>query len=210
MQKIKTSLWLVSFITAIIIPIFIFNSLAFDINYYRAQFLKLDIYSKEPEADKIAKEIINFFNRKSELSTEKLTFAEKSHLADVKRVFDNLRIIIYLLIGLLLFIFFIILKKVRNKDELKQFLAKYFIISSIIMFALIIILVFALYNFTASFQNTHELIFPQGNYAFHEDSVLITLFPEQFFINFVKDFVMNIGAISIVLLVIGIGVKRRD
>jgi len=210
MQKIKTSLWLVSFITAIIIPIFIFNSLAFDINYYRAQFLKLDIYSKEPEADKIAKEIINFFNRKSELSTEKLTFAEKSHLADVKRVFDNLRIIIYLLIGLLLFIFFIILKKVRNKDELKQFLAKYFIISSIIMFALIIILVFALYNFTASFQNTHELIFPQGNYAFHEDSVLITLFPEQFFINFVKDFVMNIGAISVVLLVIGIGVKRRD
>ncbi len=208
MHSIKINLWLASFITAIIIPILVFNSLVFNLEYYKEQFKILDIYSIEPEADNISAEILNFFNSNSELITNKLTSAEKSHLADVKQVFSNLKTVMYFLIGLLLFLFFLIIKRLKTKDLLKEFIANYFLIISIILFAVMIVFAISLFNFTSAFQNMHELLFPQGNYAFPEDSMLITLFPEQFFINFVKDFVINIAAISVLLFGLGIAVKR--
>ncbi len=207
-NKTKIYLWAASLVSSIIILMLIFNYLAYNPAYYDAQFKKLGIYDREPEADKIANEIIQFFKGK-DLVTSKLTLNEKNHLADVKKVFGSMRIVLYTLTVSLLFIFFLIIKKLKTRKRLKDFLGNCLIISSVILLLVILILSLSLLSFSWAFENMHELFFPQGNYSFPEESVLIILFPEQFFINLIKQNILNNFIIGIFMLGLGLLIKGK-
>lgn len=65
-------------------------------------------------------------------------------------------------------------------------------------------------KFTAAMDFFHTLFFPQGNFSFHPSSLLITTYPESFFISmtFLIGAISSILALLILLIVVGIKKQR--
>ena len=71
-------------------------------------------------------------------------------------------------------------------------------ISSTVLICLFILLYFFGNNFWALFDKFHYIFFPQGNWAFPEGSLIITIFPFGFF----SDFFFKLITVSLVIAVI--------
>jgi uncharacterized membrane protein len=74
------------------------------------------------------------------------------------------------------------------------------LISSAILISLFILLYFFGNNFWALFEKFHYIFFPQGNWAFPEGSLIITIFPFGFFSDFFYKLITVALVISVVLL----------
>jgi uncharacterized membrane protein len=59
-------------------------------------------------------------------------------------------------------------------------------------------------NFISLFENFHYIFFPQGNWAFPEGSLIITIFPFGFFYDFFFRLLLSSLLISIILLFAGV------
>lgn len=152
--------------------------ISFNRPYYDNYIAKNDFKSLQKEdASNIIYNILDFLMHKKELD-DRFTENEKSHMNDVRKIFDVL-LISYFISGALL-ISSIIFIKIKQKNL-------FLIIKPIKLGALsililgLIIIVASLINFDSSFIVFHELFFPQGNWSFPETSLLITLFTEHFF-----------------------------
>jgi len=167
-----------------------FKFLVFSDNFYKYEF------SKGQENNLLTtKQIISFFEGNSELPD---VFAkdEKYHLQDVKVLTQKgnilLRLFILFNIVLLSFLLF-------NSDKIKKDLSRISIFSGIS--GLLAILPFILFDFSSLFMRFHLIFFPQGNWQFPADSVLIQLFSESFFYDaFI--FVLVSSAIIFIFLII--------
>ncbi len=104
------------------------------------------------------------------------TSSEISHLEDVKKVMSGIDYFFYL--SLLVITFIITIYK--KKKEIIKKLFYYGGISSLIFSGVIIL--FSLLSFNFIFTLFHKIFFPQGNWLFSMDSLLIQTFPIQFFI----------------------------
>ena len=104
------------------------------------------------------------------------TINEQSHLEDVKKVMKGLDYLFYLS---LLVVTFIITYYKKKKALIKK-LFYYGGISSLIFSGLMMLSSLLSFNFT--FKMFHKLLFPQGNWLFPIDSLLIQTFPIQFFV----------------------------
>jgi integral membrane protein (TIGR01906 family) len=136
-------------------------------------------------------ETIDFLNNKQELNLN-YTTNEVSHLEDVKGVMN---LIDYLFYFRLIIITLIITYYRKNKDQLKK-LFKCGGITTLISIGLI--LLFVLISFNTTFTIFHQIFFPQGNWLFPIDSLLIQTFPIGFFIGIsVKIFLLTMGLGSI-------------
>jgi len=117
---------------------------------------------------------IDFLQNKEELKLN-YTTAEVSHLVDVKSV---IKFSDYLFYFLLLVLTLIITCYKKNK----KLLQKLFLYGGITTVAFILfILLFSLLFFDISFNLFHQIFFPQGNWIFSTDSLLIQTFPIEFF-----------------------------
>jgi uncharacterized membrane protein len=121
------------------------------------------------------------------IDLDQLNIHEKRHLLDVKRILEKVYTIwtILMPIGTLLFIMFF--KK---------------LISSIFISTLVInLLIFSLfsYNFLVSFDLFHAMLFTGNSWKFPDDSLLIQIFPLNYFQEFLILFLLisfvTIGAI---------------
>ena len=136
-------------------------------------------------------ETIDFLNNKQELNLN-YTTNEVSHLEDVKGVMN---LIDYLFYFRLIIITLIITYYRKNKDQLKK-LFKCGGITTLISIGLI--LLFVLISFNTTFTIFHQIFFPQGNWLFPIDSLLIQTFTIGFFIGIsVKIFLLTMGLGSI-------------
>ena len=108
------------------------------------------------------------------------TSAEISHLEDVKKVMNGLD---YLFYFSLLIVTFIITIYKKKKDVIKK-LVYYGGITSLAVSG--IMMLFSLLSFNFTFEIFHKLLFPQGNWLFPTDSLLIQTFPIQFFVTISK------------------------
>jgi len=133
------------------------------------------------------------------LFTEK----EQSHLADVQKLIVTLK---YIGIAALVLLGLCVWQLMKIKKYEKT-LSKIMIISGIGIIAIIAILFLLSSNFPIFFDSFHKLLFPQGNYTFPSDSLLITLFPEQFFSDFASKMLIEAAIIGSVLILIGIGIN---
>lgn len=138
---------------------------------------------------------INFLQGKGELT---LNYAadEISHLNDVKKVMGCLDCLFYFL---LLVLTLILTYHKKNKEQLQKLLA--FGGITAIIFSLMMIL-FTLLSFNYSFTVFHEIFFPQGNWSFPADSLLIQTFPPDFFISLSRSILL--GALFLGLILIAI------
>lgn len=103
--------------------------------------------------------------------------AEIAHMKDVRSLFQNVNILLVILLAAVAIQGFS-LKKQKEK------LQKAFLYSGIITFsAMVFILAAAFLSFNTSFIVFHQIFFPQGNWQFPGESLLIQTFPQEFFIS---------------------------
>ena len=122
------------------------------------------------------------------------TLSERSHLEDVRQVMKWADILLgVVLVGIL----FVVLYSKDNTTVLQKSLWYGGIVTVSLLF-LILLLTFL--NFTALFTFFHQLFFPQGNWMFPADSLLIQTFPADFFVKvgrtiFIDALLLGIGTI---------------
>ena len=128
-------------------------------------------------------ETLDFLREKGELQLN-YTAAERTHLEDVVTV---MRYVDYIFYGLLLAATLFIISNWNNRPLLRK-LFRYGGISTVS--AALVILIFVLLSFNTSFTVFHQLFFPQGNWQFPADSLLIQTFPLKFFVSMGKGIFM--------------------
>lgn len=126
-----------------------------------------------------------------------LTADELSHMQDVMIIF---RFVIVLWVSALVIFVVSILWFVVSK--VKKYITKWLLIWSFITLVLIwLIIIFVIVDFQSVFLLFHKVFFPQGNWSFDASSVLITLFPLNFFETItMKIFVTVLLSSSLVLI----------
>lgn len=117
---------------------------------------------------------IDFLTDDADLSLP-YTDKEKAHLEDVKKV---MTVVDYLFYATLL-ISTLILTSFKRQEEKILLLLKWSGIALVVSVMVMILLL--LLDFTTVFTLFHQLFFPQGNWLFPADSLLIQTFPLEFF-----------------------------
>ena len=120
-------------------------------------------------------ETIDFLYQLGELQLN-YTANEISHLVDVQKIMQLYDYVFYLS---LLIVTILITYYKRNKKQL----LKLFKCGGITAVGFTVIkTLFALFGFNYAFEIFHEILFPQGNWKFPANSLLIKTFPLEFFI----------------------------
>ena len=118
---------------------------------------------------------IQYLQNKEELQLN-YTSEELSHLQDVKKVMRKADYVFYVL---LLLATISLTHHKKNKEQLQK-LFKYGGITTLSFVGVLFLI--SIISFTTSFTFFHQLFFPQGNWQFAADSLLIQTFPISFFI----------------------------
>lgn len=147
------------------------------------------------------KNTIDFLKNNEELNLN-YTANEISHLEDVKKVMNFIDYLFYFLI---LVITVILTYYKRNQEQVKTLL-KYGGIVTITL--IILILLASLISFNAAFTAFHELFFPQGNWIFPADSLLIQVFSLDFFIEISRNIFIHTIICGIVFILISLFWKK--
>lgn len=127
------------------------------------------------------------------------TAEEKAHLEDVRNIINWVKIIgiisLVLLIGAI--------ARLSRLKDFKQNLKRIFIYGSISTFAVLVILFVISLNFPSFFESFHKLLFPQGNYTFPSNYLLIKLFPEAFFRDYAREMFFHTLIMSLIFFFLG-------
>ncbi|HLD73072.1 MAG TPA: DUF1461 domain-containing protein [Candidatus Nanoarchaeia archaeon] len=143
---------------------------------------------------------INYVSNRGELNLN-YTALEISHLDDVKKVIQEADYLFYLS---LVIVAGMILYYLKDRFKLKKLLLWGGITTTAVMG---IILLWGIISFNSSFTIFHQIFFPQGNWQFPTDSLLIQTFPLEFFIE-ISLFIFILTLIEgIVFILLGIYLK---
>ena len=204
----------VALCSVFLVIVIIFAPLAYNLynfRFYNSLYEKNSVYGSIDRQDvqKLTESVFNFF--KSGAPFEKFSLKgglqyfnsnEISHLNDVRVLLSRILLVFYIS-SMLLIIFTLLLIEKSWKAFIKN-LSLIMLISS----AFVLIFLAALYmlasNFSHLFENFHYVFFPQGNWAFPEGSLIITIFPFGFFYDFFFSLVMSSLIASLVLFAAGL------
>tara|TARA_B100000315_G_C14430851_1_gene520053 strand:- start:159 stop:785 length:627 start_codon:yes stop_codon:yes gene_type:complete len=198
MKKHVPLIILLAVTLALIILLANLRAIVFDRPYYVEQFRKNDVYSKVPEAELVLDNVFGFFDGE-ELSSEFFEEKEISHMKDVRRLINRGSYLLYFLVGLFIVLVIVFIKSVRRG------VAKYLGISLIAGGSIVIVvsLLLWLFDFSNLFTNFHLMFFPQGNWMFPSDSMLIRLFPKAFFYDISVRIFRNSIITAVIIGVVG-------
>ena len=122
------------------------------------------------------------YTDESRSSVAFFTENEISHMDDVRALLSK---IFFLFCGsLIILIILLIILTVNSPGRRFGAAGPVFVISSSSVLFIFTLLYFLSMNFSHLFDNFHLIFFPQGNYMFPENSLLITLFSFNFFYQF--------------------------
>lgn len=201
LNKLLKILFVISLV--LLITTLSFKLYSFNFDVYKKEFSKFNIYEKIPDADKNALNLINFMNDKEELNNF-FNEKEKSHLNDVKDLYNNLNLIFYitLILTVLFLIYFIYTKNYK-------IIYSSFLISGIIL--MILILLFFILDFNYLFEKFHVIAFNNYLWQFNpnEDN-LINLFPEQIQYNITKKIFTSMLISALVLVILALIIKFKS
>jgi integral membrane protein (TIGR01906 family) len=165
------------------------NMMIFNKDLYYKEYSKNGVYLElsddkntgEQIAQNVTENMMKYFR-----NTEKLNYfteTEKSHMADVKHLIRTMQFIYYGAAILSIGLFFYAYRKYKeDKYMFIRILAKSLLYSSIIAGGFLIILfLLSVFSFDFLFATFHIIFFPQGKWMFDSSSMLITMFPQQFF-----------------------------
>jgi integral membrane protein (TIGR01906 family) len=183
----------------------------FNFKFYTGLYEKNGVYETIDRGDAVilTNSVIDFFKTGKDFqeftlknNLEYFNNDEISHLKDVKILLDKIFILFYssilLIVILTLFLF---------EKQIWAFLkniSSIFIIASLVLIILLAILYILANNFSSLFEKFHFIFFPQGNWAFPEGALIITIFPFGFFYDFFAKLITTSLIIAIMILIIGI------
>jgi len=182
----------------------------FNINYYLSLYEKNKVFEfvDRQDAIRLTEGLIGFLKDKEDFkpfilknNLSYFTTDEISHLGDVRILFNKIFLTYYICLGLTL-IFIAVLFEKNIKNYLKN-ISVLLMLPSAILISLLLILYFFGQNFLPLFDKFHLIFFPQGNFAFPEDSTLITLLPLNFFNDFFTRLVTSSLLFAAVLIIAG-------
>jgi len=198
-----------------------FSLMIFYKGFYIQEYSRLDVYSHVSElqgigrndsvtmADDAIDNVLKYFHGSEQLRY--FTPQEQSHMKDVKMLISTMNFIYYTS-AIFFIIIFIILYNMLKKDliDFIHKLSKILLYGSITsLIILIIIFLISIFAFEPFFITFHLIFFPQGNWTFDATSFLITIFPEQLFIDItLRIFVFAIIQ-AIVFLSIGLWLRKN-
>ncbi len=207
-----------------LIIIIIFSPLAFYVfnqDYYLQLYDNNGVFSVLNKTDvlKVTENIFNFFKYDGNLETidpsNQVRFADEelssvatftqneiNHLDDVRILFSRILILFYISLVLFIILSFLFIEK--NFRNFIRKLGITFIISSVSVLFIFIIFYFLANNFGSIFDKFHVIFFPQGNFLFSADSLIIRLFPFVFFYDFFISLITGSSVLSGILLAGGV------
>jgi len=143
--------------------------------------------------------VLKFLNGKESLNPEIFSEREISHMEDVKSLCNLFKTLFYISFLISIFLLFVLIKK-KNYD----LISNTFIYSGLSSISLLIILFLLSLNFDSFFTNFHYLFFTNDLWLLPENSMLIKLFPKEFFNTALKRIFLFIIVISSAILINGI------
>ncbi|HLC91354.1 MAG TPA: DUF1461 domain-containing protein [Candidatus Nanoarchaeia archaeon] len=144
---------------------------------------------------------IDYLYGRGELPSD-YTALEKSHLEDVKNVMKYTDYLFYISLAIITLLLTYFRK---DKQELHHLL---WIGSMSTMVSVALILLLALLFFDQLFTAFHLLFFPQGNWTFPYNSLLIRTFPLQFFMKIGRMIFMEALGIGVIVFLISRRMKQ--
>jgi integral membrane protein (TIGR01906 family) len=213
-KKTHERIIIITFSIALFIVI-IFGSLnlmIFNKDFYYKEYSKNGVYESLPvniDAENVTDDIIKYFRSSAEL--QYFNEDEKSHMADVKGLIRLMQFMYYGAAVLIVCLFYYCYRKFKDdRYAFIKVLTKSLLYSSIASIAFLVILfLMAVYSFNFLFTIFHIIFFPQGNWMFSPDSLLITLFPEQFFFDISLRIFVYATFQAIIFLGIGYWMRRQ-
>jgi len=176
-------------------------------------FYNEDFYYKQFEKNNVNVEgkknildnLLNFFNGNEDL--DYFNENERLHLIDVKNLINKFITAFYIV--LILDILLLIILFTRFRKFLKKNISKILLYSgSLTIFVMFIFLILSL-NFDFLFDNFHRLFFA-GNWLFPEESLLIQLFPFEFFRDYFLKILTDSFLVSVIFVLIGLYTKNSE
>ena len=125
----------------------------------------------------------------SKFTIFQLTENEQAHMAEVKILFQTAKKILAFSTILATLIFFTSQSKIK-----KELLIQFKKTIRFVIPALICLLVIILFAWNEIFTIFHQIFFPNGNWSFPADSLIIQLFPDQFWWGMAMGYVGMVGA----------------
>lgn len=209
-KKLKNTVVAVGCISMLVIILFSpLNFYLYKFSFYNSLYEKNNVYSviDREDAKKLTSQVFEFFssNTPFEEFTLKSRFKyftenEINHLDDVRILLDRIKIVFWISVAAAILCTAVLYEK-KYLFYLKNIL-KIFIISSAAMAGLMLILYFFGSNFSSLFERFHYIFFPQGNWAFSADALLINIFPFGFFYDFFYRLLTASFAVAVILLVL--------
>lgn len=181
-----------------------FKLMIYDRDYYLSEFKKNRVYDKVADANNRLDEVLFLFKTNSPLSNA-FNENEKSHMVDVRNLIVWLNYSFYA--SLALEILLIAALFLTHRKDIPLFIdmtGLIFIITGLSMLLASLIMYIFSGSFSDMFVTFHQIFFPWGNWQFPDSSILIQMFPEEFFYNFTYKVVSNALITAIITTVLGI------
>lgn len=156
---------------------------------YRLNNTAEKLYLSEAELDKLTEKLVRYFSGKDDSlqtyvvfdgeTTEEPFYTEDelSHMADVKVIFANVNLMLITFLTAAAVIFIIVL--VFDKKRTRHFKQGSVLGSSIVLLIFIVLGLYAALDFDGAFTVFHKIFFPQGNWTFSTD--MVVLLPQTLF-----------------------------
>lgn len=192
---------LLKFLFPILIILLSYNLVAYNLNFYKYEFSKQDVYSSlnKADVDKEAENLINYF-KTGKLET---TFFNEKELIHLKDVYNLNKVVCYLFYSSLILISVCLLFLLYNK-KYKELYKDLFHSGLISLCSIIALLILVIINFNFSFTLFHEILFTNDLWQLNpETDNLIVMFPEGFFIDtFIRIIIYSV-TFSLILVLAG-------
>jgi uncharacterized membrane protein len=151
-----------------------------------------------------------------------LTVDEAQHMRDVRGLLDLVKVISLVLILMMIICAAIVIRKFRQgekttkKNELNMIKTARILRTTLLAGGVLALLVVgflalsAYFGFSDFWTAFHHVLFPQGNWQFSTDSVLITLFPQGFFEGFSSNVMLAAASYGILAILTSMMIAKRQ
>ena len=218
----KLFVTIISILMVLLLPLILYgfnsNSVAFDADLYKKEFLKYNVYGnlEDYDIDVINNDVLDYLlNEKSSNPIENDFFSEreKIHLLDVKNLIQKIFNIVYISI-ISFFILIIILFLISNFDFsifLKKLLIIFIFGSLLTLLDAAAFFLLSNFNFNFVFDIMHKTFFNPGTFTFNpEFENIVVLYPENLFFDFLIKIISNTILSSVIILFFSIVIFFRS
>jgi len=189
---VKPSLF--SIVLAFLFLFTIILQVVFDESLAQHEFKKLEVLDAHPDASMVTANLLRFFKGEVTTVDSRLSAQEVSHLYDVKNIIQVMRVIQILLA--VVFFVLLVYEYTHTTLSYSSFLHVGILLVCVCLFFLMMVI-----TFSTSFTLFHEVLFTNNNWLLPHDSLLIELYPEQFFYDYLWRIIQEIA-----LILAGLGV----